>query len=209
MKIVKRAIAMTVIMCLVFTLTSCSIVFHLGALLNADDDTTQSTTFVETDIEITPYLLQEGNVIEDGAYFYVNNVKFQYSNGYFDITNNSDRIVMVFCGILAAKEDGSYELQQMAGFHGIDPAIYNPDIDESKVSFQYYTKSIRPGETLHASVSMSKWYIMEDTILDIDNDGNCDLMFYVHPTSNEDVLDVTEDFFVSIMFKMPLDKTKH
>lgn len=206
MNIIKRIIAVITIICATIAQTSCSIIVSPKTISNSVDDATQSTVSTETSGNITPHLLQAGDVIDNGGYFYVGDVKIQYSNGYFAVTNNSENIIRITCNVVGTKTDGTYEWLQTAGFSGIDQTQYNRDLEDNGWAVEHYTDLIRPGETLHASLFVSDLDYEDFVKPDINNDGYYELMFTISPQSSEDVREVSSTDPVSSVFKLPVNQ---
>lgn len=204
----KRVITLAIIVCATLAQSSCSTVAFLGDETNYTNNELQHTDYKTTTSavltnEITPYLLQAGDVIKNGGYFYVGDVKFQYSNGYFDVTNNSDSIVEVWCNVIGTKKDGTYELLLKAGFGGVDVAQYNRDLEENGWAVEHFTNMVRPKETLRTELYITN--LAYAPAPDINNDGYYELMFVVYPRTTEDDSDYSNGA-KSTMFKLPVNE---
>ena len=138
--------------------------------------------------------LSPGDILDDGSQIVVSDVCFEYSDGEFTVTNNSERLVRVTGTIVGVKSDGSYEYVMSMSLAWTDEALYKKELEENGWAIKKTTNLLRPGESGVSAPFPQGLYLVlttpdaEDIDPDVDGDGFYDVVFTVSPQKNEDSL---------------------
>ena len=159
---------------------------------------------VYTEKEMVRHLVQPGSVIDAGGYIAFAGLDIFYDGESFSVTNNRDDIVSISAEVVGVKSNGDYDSFYYPAFYGTDETQYQLDLDENGWAVASPTNMIRPGETLIATLYI--YDFGEDyPDPDIDNDGYYDIVFSVHPQSDEDSIQASTSDPVSDLYKLVAD----
>lgn len=148
-----------------------------------------------------------GSVFTAGGYISFEGLNISYDGDIFAITSGRNDIVLVSAVVVGVKKDGSYEVLQYPAFRGPDEAQYQKDMEENGWAIMEYTNMVRPGETLCAELSVFDFNAFDESYppADIDGDGYYEIIFCVHPQSDESSVVVSTDDPESEVYKLPAE----
>lgn len=192
-------------------LNSASVVLILLALLTAIaliflDGGSETNTSEEP--AYTRHQIAPGDVFDPGGYMMLGDLEFLcIENGCFDVTNMGTQFARVTAEIVGVKADGSYEILQIPSFGGVDEMQYEKDLGENGWAVKNLTNIVRPGETLHAELSVFDFHTHDagNPDADIDGDGYWDIIFSAHLQDDDTSYTFSVDDPVSEVYKLPAE----
>ena len=148
--------------------------------------------------------LSRGEVFEPGKYIEVDGVEILYNGKSFLVTNNRGDMVRVTCSIVGVKKDGTYDTIQLPSFSGVDKTQYERDKSENGWAIEKHTNLIRPNETLDATLTIFDFNEADSSYpeTDIDEDGYLDIVFTIHPQTDETSIKVSTNDVESEIYKI-------
>lgn len=156
-------------------------------------------------LENTPkQKLSPGEVFESGKYIEIDGVEILYNGKSFLVTNNRTDLVRVSCSIVGVKNNGTYDVIQLSSFSGVDKTLYERDKSENGWAIEKPTNLIRPNETLNAILEVFDFSSADSSYPknDINEDGYLDIVFTIHPQSDETSTKVSTNDVKSEIYKI-------
>ncbi len=154
----------------------------------------------------TRHQINTGDVFDLGGYMLLGDLEFLYTGvNCFDVTNTGTQFARVTAEIVGVKISGDYELLQIPSFGGVDKTQYEKDLEENGWAIKNLTNVVRPGETLHAELSVFDFHAHDSDLpdADIDGDGYWDIIFRAHMQDNDTSYAFSIDDPVSGIYKLP------
>lgn len=154
----------------------------------------------------TRHQINPGDVFDLGGYMVLGELEFLYiGNCCFDVTNTGAQFARVTAEIVGVKISGDYELLQIPSFGGVDETQYEKDLEENGWAVKNLTNVVRPGETLHAELSVFDFHAHDSDLPDADIDGDeyWDIIFRAHMQDNDTSYAFSIDDPVSEIYKLP------
>lgn len=154
----------------------------------------------------TRHQINPGGVFDPGGYMVLGELEFLYiGNCCFDVTNTGTQFARMTAEIVGVKISGDYELLQIPSFGGVDETQYEKDLEENGWAVKNLTNVVRPGETLHAELSVFDFHAHDSDLpdADIDGDGYLDIIFSAHMQDDDTSYAFSIDDPVSEVYKLP------
>lgn len=172
-------------------------------LLFLDSSGSEASTSEEP--AYTRHQIAPGDVFDSGGYMTLGDLEFLYiGNCCFDVTNTGTQFARITAEIIGVKVNGDHELLQIPSFGGIDEAQYEKDLEENGWAVKNSTNIVRPGETLHAELSVFDFHAFDNEYpdADVDGDGYWDIIFMAHMQDNDTDLAVSIHDPISEAYKL-------